>query len=131
MDTTTDLTAHFTTGAVIVYFMQMLKRRGWLIGSDTKGLNRALSMILAGVAAVGINWTYDATAGTLVISGLTWAAVGAMAWEWLKQFVAQQVLWDGVVQRPKVEPRRAWTQEERIEHLERLAREYSLPRASR
>jgi hypothetical protein len=96
-----ELTAHLTTGAVIVYAIEWLKRWPvfrWL-HADSTVLNRVVSACLAGVAAVGINWNFDATAGTLVITGLTWHAVALTGWEWLKQYVVQQVLYDGVIQK--------------------------------
>ena len=99
METGNELTAHLTTGAVIVYLLQWMKSSRltpWLT-SNTKTLNRVSSALLAAVAAIGINWTYNAVDGTLVISGLTWSAILAGGWEWLKQFCTQQLIFDGVV----------------------------------
>lgn len=99
--------AHVTTAAMMVYFLEALKRMAWLrwVRMDTKAVNRILSAVLAAVAAAGIDWTYDPTVGKLVIEGLTWGAVGTMAWEWCKQFATQQLLFDGIV-RP--DQRRHW-----------------------
>ena len=96
-----ELTAHLTTAAVIVYGIEWLKQRGgfrWL-NIETKRLNRIVSGICAAIAAAGINWTYDPALGTLVVTGLTWTAVLTTASEWVKQFMVQQVLYDGVVQK--------------------------------
>ena len=94
-----ELTAHLTTGAVIVYFIEWMKKAHWIrtFTPDTKTLNRVTSLILAGVASLGINWTYDPQVGQLVITGLTWSAVAMAAWEFVKQFVTQQLIFDGIV----------------------------------
>ena len=101
METGSELTAHLTTGATVVYVLQWLKASGWVpwITADTKRLNRILSALLAAAMAVGINWTYDPTGGTLVITGLTWWAIIGSGYEWLKQFALQQLLYDGVAHR--------------------------------
>ena len=52
----------------------------------------------AAVAVIGITWAYDAKTGDLVIHGLTFSSILLLAWEWAKQFVLQQVLYDGIVQ---------------------------------
>lgn len=105
VETTGELSAHLTTGAVIVYVIEYAKRVHWLpLQADTKTLNRFVSALLAAAAAFGINATYDAHAGTLVITGLTWSAVILAAWEWLKQWVMQQVIFDAVVSKKGSEP---------------------------
>lgn len=103
-----ELTAHITSGAVIVYVIEWLKanpRFSWL-RAEQKTLQRVVSAVLAAVAAVGINWTYDATHGTLVITGLTSTAILLTGWEWLKQFVVQQLIFDGVVAKEGTNGRR-------------------------
>lgn len=100
METSAELTTHLTSGAVAVYLIEMLKK--WPAFSrltpDTKTLNRLVSAVLAVVAAIGISWSYDAAAGTLVISGLTWGTMLAMTWESIKQFALQQVLYSAVIE---------------------------------
>ena len=101
MESGNELTAHMTTGAAIVYAIQWLKQAGWFtwINADTKTINRVVSAVLAAVAAVGINWTYQADVdnGTLILTGVSWTAILGAAWEWLKQFSLQQMIFDGVV----------------------------------
>ena len=101
METSGEITSHLTTGAAVVYGIQWLKACGWFpwLTSDTKQVNRAVSAVLAAIAAVGINWAYDASVdgGTLIIHGLSWSALATGAWEWFKQFTTQQLIWDGVV----------------------------------
>lgn len=98
-----DITAHLTTGAVIVYLLEWLKRSGWAsaITADSKRINRTISAVLAAAAAIGINWTYSAADGTLIITGLTAQGVALGGWEWLKQFTTQQLIWDGIADRGK------------------------------
>ncbi len=98
METGTDITAHLTTGAVVVYLIEWAKRSQWVpIDASTKVVNRIINVVLAAVVALGIDWSYDAAAGTLMITGLTVSAVVGAGWEFLKQLMAQQILYDGVV----------------------------------
>lgn len=100
-ESSNEILSHLTAGGLIVYFIEGLKKSGavpWL-SFDTKRLNQITSGLFAAIAVIGINYTYDPSmdGGTLVIHGLSWASVGAMAWEWCKQFVTQQLIFDGVV----------------------------------
>ncbi len=94
-----ELTAHITAGATAVYAIETLKRSQWFpwLTADTKSLNRLVNVALAAAAAFGINWNYDANTGTLMITGLTTTAAMGMLWEFLKQYVVQQLVYDGVV----------------------------------
>lgn len=96
-----ELSSHLTSGAVIVYLIEWLKRTRlapWI--SDYTGtLNRVTSALLAAIAVLGITWAYDAATGDLVIHNLRLATILVFAWEWAKQFVLQQVLYDGIVQK--------------------------------
>lgn len=101
-----DLTAHFTTAAMVVYVVEWLKSTQWFpwLTADTKNLNRAVNCVAAALVAIGINWSFDSTAGTLVITGLTEQALVHGAYEFMKQLMAQQVLFDGIVARYKPAP---------------------------
>ena len=96
-----ELTTHITTGAVVVYVLQWLKSSHWFpwLTIDTKKLNRIISAVAAAGIALGIHLTYDANTGTAVITGLTASSVWLTFYEWLKQYVTQQVIYDGVVQK--------------------------------
>jgi len=94
-----DFTAHLTLGAVAVYAIEHAKSSRlipWMT-VDTKALNRIASVALAFATSIGIGYTYDSDAGTLVLSGLTLSSLALACWEWVKQYVVQQVLFDGVV----------------------------------
>lgn len=101
METGSEVMSHLTAGAMVVYFIEGLKKSGrvpWL-DFDTTRLNQITSALLAAVAVIGINYSYDPSidGGQLVITGVSWTAISAGAWEWCKQFVAQQIIFDGVV----------------------------------
>jgi hypothetical protein len=103
METNGELSAHITTAAAIVYFIQWMKASGytpWLT-ADTTTLNRITSALFAAIAAIGINWSYDASlqGGTLIITGISWVAIAHGAFEWFKQFTLQQLVFDGIVQK--------------------------------
>ena len=96
----TDLSAHFTTSAMVVYALQALKQAGWCpwVTADSKTVNRILSAVMAAALAFGITATGDAQTGwvvqipsaTVLLSGL---------WHWAEQFTSQQILYDLVAQK--------------------------------
>ena len=98
MENTDAMMTHFTSGAVIVYLIQYAKEWGWTswITPDSKTLNRVVSAVAAAVVAFGITatgdlshgWTIQIPAGSILMTG---------GWEWVKQYVVQQVVYDGVV----------------------------------
>lgn len=96
----TDIAAHLTTGAVVVYAIEWLKASGlfpW-IHADSKTLNRTVSALAAGAVAFGISATGDSVTGW-VITVPPLATLMTGAYHWLEQFVLQQLVFDGVVQR--------------------------------
>ena len=97
-----EIMTHLTTGGVIVYGIEALKKAGWcpFISADSKGINRFISGAMAAFVAFGISASGDASAGW-VIQIPPLAVVGAGAWEWLKQVVLQQMIFDGVVAKGK------------------------------
>lgn len=93
-----ELTAHLTTGAVAVYFIQWLKGQGWCpwLADHTGAANRIVSLGAAVIAVMGISFSYDpSVGGDIHIPALSVLLNGA--WEVVKQFTTQQILWDGVV----------------------------------
>ena len=65
--------AQVVLGAVVVYVLEWIKRARWVtfITIETKKLNGFLAKAAALLMAVGIHYEFDATAGTLMITGLT------------------------------------------------------------
>lgn len=100
MEPMSDITAHLTTGAVVVYGLEWLKRAGWcrLVSADTGALNRLMSGVAAALMAFGISASGDATTGW-VIHVPSVAVLIAGLWEFSKQFVVQQLVYDGIVQK--------------------------------
>lgn len=103
MESGGELTAHITSGAVIVYAIEFLKSQPsfrWLT-TDTKSLSRIVSAIAAAAMAIGITGTYDWQAGgTFHVPGGMVLLAGA--YDWLKQFVLQQLIFDSVVNKQKI-----------------------------
>ena len=100
MDGMNDAMSHITAGAAVVYALQWLKKAGWCswVTEHTTGLNRAISALAAALIAFGISATGDANSGwTITIPPLQVLALGV--WEWGKQWTAQQLIFDGIVQK--------------------------------
>jgi hypothetical protein len=88
----------FTTSAVAVWLLQKLKTATWfpLVQQGRAWLNRAASIVLAGVGAVGVSYTWapNPMGGhmlTVAIPTLSVAALGA--WHWLNHFVMQETIY--------------------------------------
>ncbi len=93
-----DLGAHVTTGAMLVYGLEYLKRVGWCpwLRAETRLLNRLVSVGYALIVSVGITVTGDAGSGWVwYIPPLSTLLIGIF--EAAKQFTAQELIWDGVV----------------------------------
>ena len=100
MESGGELTAHLTSGAVIVYGIQWLKSQGWCpwVTEHSGAVNRVISMGGAIIAVMGITITYDPSVGGDVhIPALATLLTGAL--EVAKQYTSQQVLYDAVVQK--------------------------------
>ena len=54
---------------------------------------RAMGIVIAVAASVGVGYTYDAHAGVLTITGLTAAGIGAVVVDALRQFVMQELIY--------------------------------------
>lgn len=103
MDPTNEVMAHLTTGAVVVYAIEWLKRIPQLswIHAESAQVNRALSAVAAAAMAFGISATGSADSGWVIhVPSLSVLVAGG--WEFVKQFTVQQVIWDGVVSQKRV-----------------------------
>ena len=100
MDPSNEIMAHLTTGAVIVYSIEWLKR--WpaftWISADKGTVNRVVSAIAAAGMAFGISATGSAETGW-VIQIPSLAVLASSGYEFVKQFIVQQIVYDGVVQK--------------------------------
>jgi hypothetical protein len=84
-----------TTGALTVAFINWLKSSSvfpW-ITAERKTLLRVIAGVLAGVKAIGITYTWNPDAHTLVIGGLTLATILGGTWHWLQSFVTQELIY--------------------------------------
>lgn len=101
----TDLAAHITTGAAVVYVIEWLKRSAgfrWLDTSNGK-LNRIVSLVVSLVIALGVTATGNAEAGwTITIPPL--ATMTGVAWEFAQQFFSQQLIYDIALNKAPVLP---------------------------
>lgn len=103
MDPTSEAMTHLTTGAVIVYAIEWLKRVPQLrwITTDSGTVNRIVSAIAAAAVAFGISASGDASTGwTIHIPAVSVLLAGG--WEFVKQFTVQQLIWDGVVSQKRM-----------------------------
>ena len=92
--------AQVVLGAVVVYVLEWIKRARWVafITIETKKLNGFLAKAAALLMAVGIHYEFDATAGTLMITGLTIAGLAHGLWVWLQQVVVQELIYNTAIQ---------------------------------
>jgi hypothetical protein len=96
------LSAQVVVSAVIVYVLQLAKKSPlvpWMT-CETDTINRVVAVLAALCSSLGIHFSFNAAAGTLVIAGLSLANIGGFAWHWLTAFVSQQLIFQGTV-RPK------------------------------
>jgi len=95
------ISSQIGAAGISVYLIQWLKNTTKLpwINDATNQLNRWLSAFLAALAVVGIHVEFDQTVGILTVTGLTIAAVVPLAWNFITQFVLQEVIYRGAVKK--------------------------------
>lgn len=93
--------SQLTISTIVVVVMEHLKRATWFPWLKAEGdkMNRAIAALMAAITAVGIHYTYDASAagGTLVFTGISWAALGHGVWHWLQSYATQEVIYKGAI----------------------------------
>lgn len=80
-------------GIIASFAIQWLKRSPWfplLTERTDKILKVAFAAVVATGSALAISFSFDATLGQLVVTGLTWANVGHGAMAFLTSFLSQQ-----------------------------------------
>jgi hypothetical protein len=101
-----DIATNVTAAFLAVRLLEAAKRskRFAFLGEFTPIANRTASIVLALVAAIGVNYTITSGPAPgdyiIQISGLTWGAVVAAAFAWLKQFIAQEIVYRTTVNQP-------------------------------
>ena len=71
------LSTQLVVSYIFVWLQQKLKASKFVpfIEEGTTAINVAMAWIFAAAQAVGIGWTFDTSAGTLMITGLSFGAV--------------------------------------------------------
>lgn len=84
------------------FLIQWMKNTKWfpVISADTAKLNRVLAVVASGITAFGIHHTFDASAGTLTITGLTLAGIYHGGWQWLRSYMVQEITYQKLVKEP-------------------------------
>jgi hypothetical protein len=87
-----------TLSAVVVVVLQWLKKASWFpwLTAEGEKAKHAFAVLAAALTAIGIHYNYDAATGTLMITGITVAAIGHGLWHWLQSYAFQEVLYKGV-----------------------------------
>lgn len=86
--------SQITISALTVAAINRLKAASWFpwLTAEKVKLARAMSAIVAAAAAVGISYTWNPTAHSLTIDGLTLAAIWGAAWAWVKQMTLNELI---------------------------------------
>lgn len=95
----TTVTSQFAGAAAIGYLLNWLKesdRIPW-ISAHTKWLNRILVGVLSFITAIGVHYTFDPAAGTLIIGGLHASTIGHGLLDWGTQWIMAQMSSDIVL----------------------------------
>lgn len=84
---------------LMVQFLELLKRVRSIpfVGMGLTKANRLVGALLAALGAVGISSTFDGATGTLVVTGLSLAAVFGIIVEFLRSWVFQQLIYRNLV----------------------------------
>jgi hypothetical protein len=82
----------FTAGVIANYVMRKFKEWEWVpkIADGAGKINVAMAAVFALATSLGIHTEFDAQAGSLLITGLTWTSVFHFGGDWLRQLALQQ-----------------------------------------
>lgn len=92
-----------TMSSVVVMLIQWVKGTKLFpfVNENTASLNRVIGWLAAGGAAIGLHLAFDSTSGTLTITGLTLTTMLHAGWDWIKSVAVQELIYQGVLQKPK------------------------------
>ena len=107
MDETNLALSVFSSGVASVYIIELLKKSPLFpfITKHTVMLNRWIGVLASGVATLGVAFTFDAEAGSLLITGLTLTTIAHNLWHWFTQWAVQQFVYATAVEGQKVKQR--------------------------
>lgn len=100
-----EFSSQLATGALLAYALQWVKRSRFVpwVSDHTKGINRALTGLTSFIATIGIHYTFDPTAGVLVIGGLHTQTLLEGGWAWIEQWAFQAVAGDVIIAKTTAE----------------------------
>lgn len=98
-----DISTQLVASSIAVWVIQIIKKSKYFpwITAQTGRLNRVVAVVVSGLTAVGIHVTFDHSSGVLTISGLTAAGIVVGFGTWLKSFVMQELVYQGVTTKSK------------------------------
>lgn len=82
--------------AQIIQWAKKITALPW-ITDKTDDVARIISVVLAFFSSLGIAFTFDKEAGTLIVTGLSVSGALAVLWAWLQQIVLQHVIYRGAL----------------------------------
>ena len=90
------------SAVIAAIVIQWLKNSGWAswFTRETARANMALSILTAGIATVGINYSYNAATDTLAVVGVA-AFFKVGIWQWAGQWITQHAAYKGLVVAPE------------------------------
>ena len=93
----------FSSGVASVYIIELLKKSPLFpfITKHTVVLNRYIGILASGAATLGISFSFDSQAGSLLITGLTFTTAAHSAWHWFTQWAVQQFVYTTAVEGKK------------------------------
>jgi hypothetical protein len=113
MPVSTELPALISTSALSVAIIQWFKNSDLPIfkafNQQSSGLNRTVAWLAAIIAGVGIHYQYDASAGSLTITGLTVAALWHTGMDSAKSYAFNWLIYNTAVKGKKNKPEVATT----------------------
>jgi hypothetical protein len=72
-------------------FLATLKKIPWLkaVNDHSSKINHIILVLASGAGAIGIGWTWNASAHSLTFTGLDFTAIVGSLWLWWKQWAIQ------------------------------------------
>jgi hypothetical protein len=100
------VSTQLSTAVICSYMIQWVKKQQKIpgINFDTSNLNRWLAIIVACLTGSGIYMTFDPSAGTAIITGLTLANLYHFVAHAIQQFALQHATYKGIIAPPLAGP---------------------------
>ena len=97
-----ELLSTITASSMAVAIIQWLKNTKLVpfMNQNSAGLNRFVGWFAAFVSGAGLHYHYEASTGTLTLTGLTAAAIVHTGWDTVQSYAAQWLIYRGIVKQP-------------------------------